>query len=80
VPSLTKWKGAARYRRIRRQNHRSHEDQRKRRSVGRPQQDSNLDLDLPGFLEGSSGIALALHTYATNHPPAGEWDTVLTLR
>lgn len=39
-----------------------------------------LYLDLPGFLEGSAGVALALHAYATNRPPASQWDTVLLLR
>jgi hypothetical protein len=40
----------------------------------------DLYLDLPGLLKGASGIALALHAYATNRPPANEWATVLLLR
>jgi hypothetical protein len=40
----------------------------------------DLYLDLPGFLEGSTGVALALHAYATGRAPASEWDTVLMLR
>lgn len=44
------------------------------------QPSEELYLDLPGFLEGSAGIALALHAYATDRPPASQWDTVLMLR
>jgi len=36
-------------------------------------------LDMPGFLDGAAGIALALHTYATDRPPASGWDTLLLL-
>lgn len=32
-----------------------------------------------GFLAGAAGIALALHTYATGHPPATGWDGALLL-
>ncbi|MBO8196802.1 lanthionine synthetase C family protein [Streptomyces smyrnaeus] len=36
-------------------------------------------LDRPGFLEGSAGIALALHTYASGSAPATSWDSALLL-
>ena len=41
---------------------------------------AELYLDLPGFLEGSAGIALALHGYASQPDPASGWDSVLLLR
>jgi hypothetical protein len=37
------------------------------------------DLNRPGFLEGSAGIALALHSYATGRPPRTQWDAALLL-
>ncbi|MCP2353245.1 hypothetical protein HD597_000265 [Nonomuraea thailandensis] len=37
-------------------------------------------LDLPGFLEGSAGIALALHAYAADQPAASGWDAALLVR
>ncbi len=36
-------------------------------------------FDLPGFLDGAAGIALALHAYATRRAPASGWDTILLL-
>ncbi|MFG2532408.1 lanthionine synthetase C family protein [Streptomyces sp. NPDC048516] len=33
----------------------------------------------PGFLEGATGIALALHTYATGRRPSCPWDAALLL-
>ncbi len=33
----------------------------------------------PGFLCGAAGIALALHTYATDSPPLNGWDAALLL-
>ncbi|MEU4969287.1 glycoside hydrolase family protein [Streptomyces smyrnaeus] len=36
-------------------------------------------LDRSGFLEGSAGIALALHTYASGSAPATSWDSALLL-
>ncbi|MGX1756530.1 lanthionine synthetase C family protein [Streptomyces lydicus] len=33
----------------------------------------------PGFLEGATGIALALHTYATGRSPSCPWDAALLL-
>ncbi|WP_433214196.1 lanthionine synthetase C family protein [Microtetraspora malaysiensis] len=36
-------------------------------------------FDRPGFLEGSAGTALALHSYATGAPPRTSWDQVLLL-
>lgn len=44
------------------------------------QPSGDVHLDLPGFLEGASGIALALHAYAAGRAPATEWDSVLLLR
>ncbi len=34
-------------------------------------------VDLPGFLEGAAGIALAMHAYATGGPSATGWDAAL---
>ncbi|UNZ16034.1 hypothetical protein HC362_01920 [Streptomyces sp. 891-h] len=39
---------------------------------------ADLHLDMPGFLDGAAGIALALHAYATDSAAAG-WDTLLLL-
>ena len=36
-------------------------------------------LDRPGFLDGSAGIALALHGYATARHPRTGWDAALLL-
>jgi class I lanthipeptide synthase len=36
-------------------------------------------LDRPGFLDGSAGIALALHAYATGQRPRTGWDAALLL-
>ncbi|QNP75386.1 lanthionine synthetase C family protein [Streptomyces roseirectus] len=36
-------------------------------------------LDRPGLMEGASGIALALHAYATGTAPATPWDGALLL-
>jgi hypothetical protein len=36
-------------------------------------------LDRPGFLEGTAGIALVLHEYATGRPPRTGWDAALLL-
>ncbi|MFG3254806.1 lanthionine synthetase C family protein [Streptomyces sp. NPDC048172] len=38
-----------------------------------------LHLDMPGFLDGAAGIALALQTYATGRAPASGWDSLLLL-
>ncbi|GAA2094761.1 lanthionine synthetase C family protein [Streptomyces albiaxialis] len=40
---------------------------------------ADLHLDMPGFLDGAAGIALALHSYATGSAPASGWDTLLLL-
>jgi hypothetical protein len=37
-------------------------------------------MSRPGFLEGAAGIGLALHAYATDTPPASEWDIALGVR
>ncbi|NUR93026.1 MAG: lanthionine synthetase C family protein [Nonomuraea sp.] len=37
-------------------------------------------VDLPGFLEGAAGIALALHAYAGDGQPATVWDAALLVR
>ncbi|MCB5908612.1 lanthionine synthetase C family protein [Streptomyces pinistramenti] len=36
--------------------------------------------DSPGLLTGTAGIALALHAFATDKPPASGWDSALLLR
>jgi hypothetical protein len=36
-------------------------------------------LDLPGFLEGSAGTALAINTYLTGREPRSGWDAALLL-
>ncbi|MFJ6442663.1 lanthionine synthetase LanC family protein [Streptomyces sp. NPDC091649] len=36
-------------------------------------------LDRPGFPEGASGIALALHAYTTGTVPATSWDSALLI-
>lgn len=38
------------------------------------------EFDLPGLLEGTAGIALVLHAYATKSAPTTEWDTCFLLR
>ncbi|NSC25263.1 lanthionine synthetase [Streptomyces albus subsp. chlorinus] len=40
---------------------------------------ADLLLDMPGFLDGAAGIALALHAYATDRPSVSGWDTLLLL-
>ncbi|QID39552.1 lanthionine synthetase C family protein [Streptomyces albus] len=40
---------------------------------------ARLHLDMPGFLDGAAGIALALHSYAAGRAPASGWDTLLLL-
>ncbi|OEV03896.1 lanthionine synthetase C family protein [Streptomyces oceani] len=40
---------------------------------------ADLELDMPGFLDGASGIALALHAYAGQRPAVSGWDTLLLL-
>ena len=45
----------------------------------RYQHPSGESSDLPSLLEGASGIALALHAYGTDRPPASGWDSVLLL-
>lgn len=37
------------------------------------------ELNLPGLLEGATGIGLALHAYAADRPPLSGWDSVLLL-
>ncbi|MFC4117035.1 lanthionine synthetase C family protein [Nonomuraea zeae] len=37
-------------------------------------------VDLPGFLEGAAGIALALHAYAGDRPAESGWDAALLVR
>ncbi|MGI5269162.1 lanthionine synthetase C family protein [Nonomuraea sp. CA-218870] len=37
-------------------------------------------VDLPGFLEGATGIALALHAYAGDRPAESGWDAALLVR
>lgn len=44
-----------------------------------PHPRSDRPLDRPGFLDGAAGVALALHTYATNRPPRTPWDAALLL-
>ncbi len=39
----------------------------------------SVELDLPGFLEGAAGTALALHTRATGRGPDSGWDAALLL-
>ncbi|WP_327393777.1 hypothetical protein OG533_04070 [Streptomyces sp. NBC_01186] len=34
-------------------------------------------LDRSGFPEGATGIAFALHTYATGNAPTTSWDSAL---
>jgi hypothetical protein len=41
--------------------------------------DRRLAPHRAGFLEGAAGIALALHTYATNQEPARSWDAALLI-
>ncbi|MFD9812016.1 lanthionine synthetase C family protein [Streptomyces sp. NPDC059080] len=41
--------------------------------------DTDEVVNCAGLLTGASGIALALHAYATGAPPAGGWDAALLL-
>ena len=44
-----------------------------------PHPRADRPLDRPGFLDGAAGVALALHTYATDRPPRTPWDAALLL-
>ncbi|MFE9635798.1 lanthionine synthetase LanC family protein [Streptomyces sp. NPDC006463] len=44
-----------------------------------PQEGSGLRLDHPGFLDGVTGMLLALWRYATNEPPRSGWEAALLL-
>ncbi|WP_405748095.1 hypothetical protein [Streptomyces sp. NBC_01525] len=50
-----------------------------RQAAGGPARDTDGVVNGAGLLTGASGVALALHAYAIDAPPASGWDAALLL-